>query len=184
MAKRVPRPPGWIGAPQVTDIYSVSDCVTDNFADYISHWKHNDQWHFDSPEAIESLSIEISASLEGCILFYYEAYEMEFANKSWNQWRPESPASGNLVPPVSKKLEGFDVVTFYAGTSPEHSPLSCNSMADDIPTNSHCLFDSFVEAEERLEDGTFCEAEPGPCRIYAVYTVDWPHSEQTVAALE
>jgi len=184
MAKRVPRPPGWIAAPQVGDIYSVSDCVNDNFADYIPHWKHNDQWLFDSPEAIKSLSSEISASLEACILFYYEAYEREFADKGWKQWTPESPASGNLVPPVSKRLEGFDVVTFHAGTSPECSPLSCNSIADVIPTNSHCLFDSFEEAKARLEDGTFCEAEPGPYRIYAVYTVDWPDSERPAAALE
>jgi hypothetical protein len=73
-------------------------------------------------------------------------------------------------------MEGFDVVTFFAGTSPEHSPLSCNGMAKKIPTNEHCLIDSFEEAQAALVRGDFKNAEPGPYRIFAVYSVDssWP----------
>ena len=69
MAKRVARRLGWIGAPRVIDVYSVSDCVNDNFADYIPHWRHNDQWFFDSPKTIQSLAAEIPALLEDCVLF-------------------------------------------------------------------------------------------------------------------
>jgi len=71
-------------------------------------------------------------------------------------------------------LEGFDVVTFTAGNLPEHSPLSCNGLAENLPTNSHCLFDMFAEAETSLNSGRFEECEPGPYRIFAVFSVDWP----------
>jgi hypothetical protein len=70
-------------------------------------------------------------------------------------------------------LEGFDVVTFFAKGAPECSPLSCNSMAEHMATNSHCLFDSFDEAEARLGSGEFNNCEPGPYRIFAVYSADW-----------
>jgi hypothetical protein len=55
MAKRVLRKPDWLPAPQVIDIYSVSNCHSENFADYIPYWKHNGYWFFDSPES----SVEI-----------------------------------------------------------------------------------------------------------------------------
>jgi hypothetical protein len=66
------------------------------------------------------------------------------------------------------------VVTFWAGNAPEHSPLSCNSIAEDVPTNSHCLLATFEEAETALNKGVFEDGEPGPYRIFAVYSVDWP----------
>jgi hypothetical protein len=41
MAKRVCMKPDYLKAGQVADIYSVSGCVSSDFADYIDHWKHN-----------------------------------------------------------------------------------------------------------------------------------------------
>jgi hypothetical protein len=75
---------------------------------------------------------------------------------------------------MNRRLEGFDVVTFWAGNAPECSPLSCNSLAEKLPTNTHCLLASFEEARMRLEDGTLLSGEAGPYRIFAVYSVDWP----------
>jgi hypothetical protein len=184
MAKRVARRPDWIGTPQVIDVYSVSDCVNDNFVDYIQYWKHNDQWFFDSPEMIKSLAAEVPTPLEDCVLFFYESYELECDGKNWNPCRLVSSRTSRLIPLPEKRLEGFDVVTFRAGTSPEHSPLSCNSIADAIPTNNHCLFDSIEEAKNHLENRAFGEGEPGPYRIYAVYTVAWPESAPPDAALK
>lgn len=37
--------------------------------------------------------------------------------------------------------------------------------------NSHCLFDSFDEAKFHLTEGAFNNSEPGPYRIFAVYSV-------------
>ena len=76
--------------------------------------------------------------------------------------------------PEASVLEGYDVVTFYAQTSPECSPLSCNSLASEVETNSHCLLKSFEDARMLLENGTFNDSEPGPRRIFAVYSVEWP----------
>ena len=41
MAKRVTGCQAWLDTERVKDIYSVSACVSENFADYISDWKHN-----------------------------------------------------------------------------------------------------------------------------------------------
>ncbi len=41
MAKRVSSKPDWLNAAQVIDIYSVSSCVSPDFADYINYWMHN-----------------------------------------------------------------------------------------------------------------------------------------------
>jgi hypothetical protein len=39
MAKLVQKKPDWLKAPNVIDIYSVSDCVSKNLADSIKFWK-------------------------------------------------------------------------------------------------------------------------------------------------
>ncbi len=173
MAKHVYKTPDWLKALQVSDIYSVSSCVSRDFAEYIKYWKHNGYWFFDSPKIIESIAEENSIPLEGTSLFYYEAYETEFDGESWHPYAPEPSFPTNPVPPPRKQLEGFDVVTFYARTSPECSPLSCNSLARELRTNAHCLFPSFDEAETSINNGAFSRCEPGPYRIFSVYSVDW-----------
>jgi hypothetical protein len=79
----------------------------------------------------------------------------------------------NVELPAEKRLQGFDVVTFFVGNAPEYWPLSCNGLAEKIPTNHHCLLESFGLAELSLNSGKFAAAEPGPYRIFAVYSVDW-----------
>jgi hypothetical protein len=174
MAKRVVNRPDWLKSTRVVDLYSVSSCCSEDFTDYINDWKHNGYWFFDSPEIIQSIAREHSISLEGTSLFYYEAHELEFDDECWKSHTAEASFSTNIVSPSRKQLEGFDVVSFYARTAPEHSPLSCNSIADELPTNEHCLFASFNEAETNIEKGAFKDCEPGPYRILSVYSVPWP----------
>lgn len=40
MAKRVQKLEGF-NVDRIADVYSVSSCVNDKFADYIDYWKHN-----------------------------------------------------------------------------------------------------------------------------------------------
>jgi len=174
MAKRVSKKPDWLQAPQVTDIYSVAGCISEDFADYIKFWKHNSHWLFDSPEIIRSAASENSIRLEGTSLFYYEVHEKEFDGESWRPFEIESSFPTNVVVPARKQLEGFDVVTFSVGTSPECSPLSCNSLVEALRTNEHCLFSSFEETEAHVSNGMFNESEPGPYRIFSVCSVGWP----------
>jgi hypothetical protein len=173
MAKRVCTKPDWLNAQHVVDIYSVG-CVSGDFADYIAFWKHNGYWLFDSPEVIRVVARENSIDLCGTTLFYYEAYELEFDGETWRSISPEPSLPINIVMPPASDLEGFDVVTFFAGTSPGCSPLSCNSLAENLKTNVHCLFDSFDEARDNLRSGAFKDSEPGPYRIFAVHSVAWP----------
>jgi hypothetical protein len=169
MAKTSCEKPTGFEVDCVRDVYSVSSCVNDAFADYIDCWKHNGYWLFDSPE------------LEGAKLFVYEAYEMEFDEKrmSWASFAADSGLKTNVAVPEVMTLEGFDLVTFNVRTAPECSPLSCNKVAKDVPTNEHCLVRTFEEAKAALETGKFIGAEPGPYRIFAVYSVGWLSKQGT-----
>jgi hypothetical protein len=173
MAKRVIKKPDWLRTTQVIDIYSISGCMCEDFADYIEYWKHNGFWLFDSPEVIKAVAQENSIDLAGTSLFFYEVHEMEFDGKSWHAIEFEPSFSTNVQMPSSKQLEGFDVATFSQRNAPECSPLSCNGLAEGVVTNSHCLFASFDEAEVNLNNGTFNKGEPGPYRIFSVNSVGW-----------
>jgi hypothetical protein len=184
MAKRVAPRPEFLKVVRVEDVYSVSSCVNDNFADYVDYWKHNGYWLFDRPEIILSIAQENGIDLAGTMLFYYEVYGLEFDGKRWNPYSPSEGMELDVAPPKQKRLEGYDVVTFFAGNSPECSPLSCNGIAEDIPTNNHCLLDSFEEAKDHLEGCVFLKGEPGPYRIFAVYSLDWPGGSRGIHAPE
>jgi hypothetical protein len=162
-------------SPEKEDVYSVSGCISENFTDYVNYWKHNGYWFFDSPKVIEEIAQLANVDLSKNTLFYYEAYTLEFdeTSKSWRQFSPNSfPPEFYVQPPKEKRLEGFDVVTFFCGTNAECSPLSCNHLVEKIPTNRHCLFDSFEEAKTALETGLFENSEPGPYRIFAVFSFE------------
>ena len=176
MAKCVSVRPEWIKAERVADIYSVSGCVSKDFADYISYWKHNGYWFFDSPEIILQLGQQNSIDLAGTRLFFYEVHELEFddVENRWTPFKPEPSFPTHVVVPIEKVLEGYDVVSFSGSTSVECSPLSCNSLATEVETNQHCLLASFERAQKFLEEGKFKNTEPGPYRIFGVYSTEWP----------
>jgi len=172
MYKRVVAAPDWLEGLDA-DIYSVSGCMSEAFADYIRHWRHNGYWLFDSAEIMEALAGEQGIDLTGLTLFYYEVFGEQYdqVSRHWTTFGPESGCSTNVAAPEAKHLEGYDVVTFAAQSSPECSPLSCNALATRAAVNRHCLFASFDEARASLEQGFFDECEPGPFRIFAVYTL-------------
>jgi hypothetical protein len=176
MAKRVSVRPDWIKAERVADIYSVSGCISKDFGDYINYWKHNGYWFFDSPEIIVLLARQNSIDLTGTKLFFYEVHELEFDDVGghWTTFQPEPSFTTQVVLPAERALEGYDVVTFSVRTSAECSPLSCNSLASVVETNQHCLLPSFERAQLLLEGGKFKNTEPGPYRIFAVYSTQWP----------
>ena len=173
MAKKVVAKPSWIRAEGIDDIYSVSACMSGNFADYINFWKHNGYWFFDAPDVIRAVAAEHAIDLAGTTFFYYEVYPREYSDddKCWYEFEPEPYFTTEVQVPRRKLLEGYDVVNFYAHTDPECSPLSCNGLAQKIAVNRHCLLGSFEEAKEKLEAGAFKKSEPGPYRIFAVYSL-------------
>lgn len=165
--------PDQVGAAARADVYSVSGCVSQCFADYIPYWRHNGYWLFDRPEIIERLAAEHAIDLSGQTLFYYEVLEEQYCEDT-RDWRPlagDLPFPVDVESPAAKHLEGFDVVTFSSGTSPECSPLTCNRLAARVAVNPHCLFDTLESARTALESRIFDDSEPGPFRIFAVYTI-------------
>jgi hypothetical protein len=176
MAKRTARAPDWLDDSRVDDIHSVSSCISADFADYINFWEHNGYWFFDSPAAIRHVASRASADLSDTNLFYYEVYEYEFREGTggWEAIGPDPSFELNVERPRAALLEGYDVVSFSSGTNPECSPLSCNGLANEIDTNRHCLLPSFEKAKDLLEAGRFANCEPGPYRIFAVHSLDWP----------
>jgi hypothetical protein len=137
MAKRVSKSPDCLEASKVIDIYSVSGCMSKAFADYTNYWKHNGYWFFDSPEIIQNVAKEHLHQLEGTSLFYYEAHELQFDDRSWQPYAPEPSSPTDIIPPPR-------------------------------------LLRSFAEAENHLINGAFQNSEPGPYRIFSVYSVDGP----------
>lgn len=156
------------------DIYSVSPCLSKDFADYIQFWQHNGYWFFDSPKIIQHIAQEHSIDLSATKIFYYEVFEKEFDQDAGEKtFKLEASFKTNVDHPRLKQLEGFDVVSFSTGSAAGCSPLSCNYLANEINVNQHCLLSSFKEAHQLLQAGKFSDAEPGPYRIFAVYSVEW-----------
>lgn len=173
MAKTVSNRPDWLEENIVKDIYSLSGCISSDFADYINDWKHNGFWLFDSPQIIKQLAGEKGIDLKEITFFYYEVYEKQF-DEDGNEdalVTAELPFETNVEIPAKKNLEGFDVVNFFAGSSPECSPLSCNGLAKELKVNRHCLFDLLEDAITHLKNGDFKNSEPGPYRIFSVYSL-------------
>jgi len=170
--KTVSRRPEWLGAESVLEIYSVSDCVSEDFCDFTNYWKHNGYWFFNSPEAMIEIADDTGVDLSLCQLFYYEVYEFEFhqTKKSWGEFSPVAPFGTDVVAPENMSLRGFDVATFLCGNSPECSPLSCNGLATEIPVNRFCLFETFDLAKASIDSGCFENSEREPLRIFAVYS--------------
>jgi hypothetical protein len=100
--------------------------------------------------------------------------EFDDTEGQWRTFKPEPSFTTQVAPPIEKALKGYDVVTFSARTGAECSPLSCNALAADVETNQHCLLTSFERAQQLLEEGKFKNTEPGPYRIFAVYSTEWP----------
>ena len=173
MAKRIELKPEWLKTEKVKDIYSLSGCTSRDFADYFEFWKHNGYWLFNTAEDIYSLAKENNIDMTNTTLFFYEVYEYQCYedNPEWEPFEPDKAFNTKVKAPKEKTLEGYDVVSFYCENAPECSYLSCNHMAEHLKVNEHCLFDSFEDAKAHLDNKVFDGCEPGPCRIFAVYTV-------------
>lgn len=168
-AKHIEDNPFWLDVAGVKAIYSVSNCLSEDFADYIQYFKHNDYFFFDSPEAIKNLAKEHEIKLDETTFFYFEMYEKEYFEETL--WTNINQVQTNVEKPKDKSFHGFDVVTYSMGDAPECSPLSCNSLAKETQVNEYCLFDTFKEAAQHLEKGFFKDSEPSPYRVLSVYTI-------------
>lgn len=175
-AKRITLEPKGFNTTRVLSVWSVSNCLSHDFCDYIDFWKHNGYWFFDSPAAIREVAAEAEACLADTQLIYLRAHPKQYdaERRSWSSFQPEPGWPLQPAPPESMVLMGCDVVSYWLQNAPECSPLSCNSLAGEIPVNERCLLDSVDDAIKHLEQGAFDNADPGPYRILEVNAVEWP----------
>jgi len=179
LAKRIAEGPVWEDARHVTEIWSVSGCISKNFTEYIPYWKHNDYWFFNSPREILEISREESLELNSFKLCYYAVYPSEFHERfrQWKSFMPFADFATDVQLPTAAMRLGYDVVTYSVGNSPECSPLTCSGLAGKLQANSKGLFDTFPAAKTALEAGAFDNSEPGPFRIIEVSTLPWPEGD-------
>lgn len=181
LVKRVAPPPGWLGRGGLVDVCSVSDCVNTNVVDVQKVWCYNGFGVANEPGLLWAMAALDEQAATEVTLFYYEAYEEEIESDGWTLdpggWRALSEIAPcdvtNVVPPPPSLVVtpiGYDVVVF--GDLLEHSPLSCNSIAETHPVNEHCLFDTLQAAKAAIETGVFGGGcEQGVYRIFSVSKV-------------
>ena len=164
--------PEWLDCKNVAKMYSVSGCFSENFADYIPYWKHNQYWFFDNPEVMDGI-IHEQKFVNDFELLYYELYEQEFDEEEqhWQEFSGETSFGYDVKSPSQKEFLGFDIVSFSMGTSPECSPLSCNHLCRVVNVNQYCLLDDLNDTISLTETLNYTKCEPGPYRIIAVYKI-------------
>ena len=170
MAKRVADRPEQLSVVHVVDICSVSDCISEDFADFAAHWMHNQYYFYDSPDIIRTICAGDDISLPDLQSFFYRGHDLQFdaINQKWEKYAFDLSVAENVKSPSSNQILGFDVVTYSTQNAPQCSPLSCNYLASKIPVNKHCLIDKLDDAIKHLENGLFDNTEPGPFRIIEV----------------
>ena len=126
-----------------------------------------------SPQAAIDLCEREADDLDDYTLFYYEGYEKEYDEKE-HAWRPcdygDQSESVISLAPSTRVFQGFDIVEFSGGKNSGCSVLSCNSAAERVKTNEHCLLGTLEEAIAAIGSGAIQPAEAGPYRIIAIYT--------------
>jgi hypothetical protein len=155
----VPRPE-WLPDPRASEICSVSNCVSDGPDDWIHRWLHNwlgwfntlaDAWSVVPPEEVKR----------------YRMFAYRLAPSYYRRGAAEP-----LVVPEDVRPEplpaGFDCLGFDAYSKsmdsilgPECSPLSCNGLAPEFQTNTHCLLHTLDEACMAASRFSIEQPEPG-----------------------
>jgi hypothetical protein len=168
----------WLGLEHVKDSYCAIDC-TEQLIEY-DFPRINGHDFCDSPSVIEDIALEQNVSLEGVKMFYYEVYNQEFDEETlaWRDFKDLSRIEGidtDVQIPSHFTFEGFDIRPYMY--TPQCSVLFCNQVAKDVTVNEHCLISDFETAKSFIESE--CRnseikqlGEPGPYRIYAVYTIN------------
>jgi len=174
IAKRIIPRPDWLNVPHVESIYSVANCMSEDFADYIDFWRHNGHWLFDRPSIIIEICEESSIEMSGLTFLYLESELVQFdaEQKKWKAYEPDSSFTTDVTKAIDARLLGYDVTTNYYCPTPEHSPLSCNHIASVVPVNKYCLIDNLDDARKHIQRGAFANSEPGHLRVIAVHEIE------------
>ena len=189
LLKRTVPPPGWLtpNLSGIREVCSVSGCVNEDLIDPSVGWRCNSFGFVNNPVTLIDMARDAAAGLSDAEMFFYSIYEQELETDGWtfepSQWRPISVVTstdtdhGVVLPDQASILQflGFDVVAYGSSGLPDHSPLSCNSVATREMVNKFCLFDRLEDAKKAIDTGVFGGGcEDGIYRIVSVSRVRIP----------
>jgi len=161
--KRIALRDDWMKAPDVREIWSVSECISKGPPDWIDKWRHNDLGLFDTRDL--ALSVMAEKEAQTFAIVAYRVWDRMFDQGQEVALPPELPALPG--PDADFVTVGFDAVA-RSGDSFECSPLSCNGGAATFPTNEACLFRTLEEALAGAREFSTGDWEPGPYWVVEV----------------
>lgn len=163
--KRTLKRPDWLKAADVEEVCSVSTCISEAPGGWIDHWLHNEMWVYDSPELAWRVVPE--AARGEFDLYAYRLFPVAFVRRE----RRPFLIPPLQVQPLSTSFEriGYDAVSRSCGSTFECSPLSCNQMAEHVPTNRYCLVDDADTAFRIASESEDGGCEPGPYYVVEVW---------------
>ena len=173
LRKKITARPEWLDVPVAANVVAVSDCVMMSVVDKFALGGFNGWYFYDSPSALDELLRAQEIDFDGTLVLYIEVFDQAYDGEP-HAWIPLPGSDGpvNVQTPARSALLGYDVCSFSMGNAPECSGLSCNSIAQHVEVNEQGLFASLEKAKAALERGFFDRSEPGPLRIFAIYSVD------------
>ena len=150
------------------DVCSVSTCISHGPDDWVQHWRHNDLGWFNTRVDAQAV---VPAGREGEFrIFAYRLADVFYRQGQRVPVEVPSDVQPEPIPPNFVSL-GFDAV----GKTPsmgmlgfECSPLSCNGMSEEIPTNQWDLLPSIDEAHRAAERFSIEQPEPGDYYVVEV----------------
>lgn len=150
--------PNWLqsGAAHVERVCSVADCLATPPAGWVDRWDFNRAGCYSTEAAALAA---VPEDLRG--RFEVFAYWMvaENVQNLFNPGLPPLPASTELG---SYTVIGYDVAAPVPDSFGfDHSPLSCNQMAQEVAVNRYCLIDRLEDALDAARRFNAEQPEPG-----------------------
>jgi hypothetical protein len=165
--KRIAARPDGFSVAGVREIASVSHCISSGPEDWVDHWRHNELGWFNTVADARSVVADAERAL-----FRLFAYRLESV-----AYREGNPIDIVIPPdvrpdPIGPEFveRGFDVVSksMEVIVGFDCSPLSCNLLAEEIPTNEFCLFPSRDAAAAAAQAFSIDGPEPGDYYVVQV----------------
>ena len=164
ISKPVAAPPADFAPHGLREIASVSNCIVGRPDGWLTLWRHNDWFVYDSPELAREIARECGA-YDWPVLAYL-VYPVEFRPEGEVPISVQSAASPM---PASFQLLGWDVANRLFAPDFECSPLSCNGLAQTVPVNEFCLVESEQEAIDLARRCAREQPEPGTYFVVEVW---------------
>jgi hypothetical protein len=169
--KRIVTCPKEIDAPQVREVCSVSDHISSGPDGWVECWIHNDFGWFNS--VADATRVVPQPDRPAYRLFAYRVAPYIYRGGDRIDLQVPADVRPESIP-VDFVSRGFDAASKSDASvlGLECSPLSCNYLASEIPTNEFCLFPSVEAASAGAERFSRGGAEPGD--YYVIQVLEAP----------